>query len=86
MGSRLRGGHRVIWFSEPLRADLYPRCGHPLRLARERPGNKAGRFACSQHVWYAACNRSVLLNPNFLRTMMEGEPTERQIDWGVREV
>jgi hypothetical protein len=37
-------------------------------------------------VTHAVGNRSVPLNPNFLRTMMKGEPMERQIDRGLREM
>ena len=44
-------------FSRPLRAELYPRCGQPLRLVRDRPPNKTEQFICSYFVWYTACRR-----------------------------
>ena len=31
----------MIWFSKPLRAACYPRCGQPLCLARKRPKNNS---------------------------------------------
>ena len=41
--------------SMSLRAELYPRFGHPLRLARERASNKSEPCSCSQCVWYTPC-------------------------------
>ena len=44
-------------FSTLLGPDLYPRRGHPLRLARDRRKTQPDNSSCLQNVWYRPCRR-----------------------------